>query len=87
MMGILLFVLWLTYGVYLKKTTSGFPHDEKSDEKNQWNIIVSKKKGIMMRKASAFFGATFQIPIKIASKYAIWQKWRFCRTANEKNNA
>jgi len=46
-----------------------------------------KNKGIMMRKASAFFGATFQIPIKIASKYAIWQKWRFCRTANEKTNA
>ena len=85
--GFSFFVLWLTYGVYLKKTTSGFPHDEKNDEKNQWNIIVSKKKGIMMRKASAFFGATFQIPIKIASKYAIWQKWRFCRTANEKNNA
>jgi hypothetical protein len=43
MMGILLFCFMADIRGIPQKTTSEFPYDEKNDEKNQWNIIVSKK--------------------------------------------
>ena len=54
------FVLWLTYGVYLKKQPVNFHMMRKMMRKTSGISLSVKNKGIMMRKASGFFGSTFQ---------------------------